>query len=64
MFPSVLNESISSSVLQPDLDSVDQDRGDINANGMDAGDAAAIAEAHQNALLTESDEEEYEEPEL
>ena len=62
MFPSILNESISSSVLQPD--SVDNVPGDVNPNGMDNVDAAAIAEAHQNALLTESDEEDYEEPEL
>ena len=63
MFPSILNASISSSVLQPD--SADDVPGDVNPNGVDMnGDAAAIAEAHQNALLTESDQDEYEEPEL
>ena len=67
MFPSIMNSSISSSIIHPDNDS---DEEPLNAqNGLNNEDAAAIADAHQNALLTESDQEdgaeyEGEEPEL
>ena len=66
MFPSMLNDSISSSIIHPDGHESDEGadaNGQANAAELN-GDAAEIAEAHSVALLTESDEEEGEEPEL
>jgi hypothetical protein len=54
MFPSLINDSISSSVVHDDQDAELQVNEENNANAVDA---AAIAEAQQNALLTESDRE-------
>ena len=64
MFPSVLNESVGSSVYHLDQEeSQDQGAPEGNdANGNGDGEDAAIGE-EQNALLTES-EDESEEPEL
>lgn len=58
LFPSQLNDSISSSVIQPDSDGEE----DPGANQ----DGGVMAEAAQNALLTESDDEQdgMEQPDL
>ena len=61
MFPSVINDSISSSVMHNDNSSEDEM---LPAGQGEGADAAAIAEAHQNALLTESDDEPDAIPEL
>jgi len=47
LFPSMLNDSISSSIIHPDNESVDQIVAghDDEVNGMENGDAGALAEA-------------------
>ena len=67
MFPSILNDSVSNSIIHPD-DGNESDEG-AGANGAANdgdlnGDEGAMAEAHSVALLTESEEEDGEEPEL
>lgn len=67
MYPSMLNDSISSSIIHPDevheSDGIAGANG--GANGADLnGDGGAMAEAHSVALLTESEDDEGEEPEL
>ena len=67
MFPSMLNDSISSSIIHPDNNESVEELLANGANGgaNEVGDAAAIVEAQQNALLTESDQEdEADEPEI
>ena len=60
VFPSILGNSISSSIIHPDGESEeDDDEEDEDENG-ENGDAGAIADAHANALLTESDQEDQE----
>ena len=56
-----MNHSLSSSIIQHDQGSEFESQG----NAENGDDAADIADAHQNALLTESDHEEFDgEPEL
>ena len=67
MFPSMLNDSISSSIIHPDEVHESDELAGANggANGADLnGDGGAMAEAHSVALLTESEDDEGEEPEL
>ena len=70
MFPSMLNDSISNSIIHPDGHESEDGNGAADDNDDEAnagelnGDAAAIAEAHSVALLTESEDEEEGEPEL
>ena len=57
MFPSILNESLSNSIIPNNDDSSEEIVPDPNelGNGLDA---ASIAEIQQNALLTESKDDE------
>ena len=57
MFPSILNESLSNSIIPNNDDSSEEIVPDPNelGNGLDA---ASIAEIQQNALLTESEDDE------
>ena len=61
-FPSMMNESISSSIIHQSQDQIEGANEDPNALLDAPDDVGEIAEAHQNALLTESDQED--EPDL
>ena len=61
MFPSMLNNSVSSSIIRAN-DESESESVESNAdqnNNLNQEEAAAMAEAHQNALLTESDHEDF-----